>query len=134
MSKLTHFNTSGEAHMVDIGQKAATHRVAVSAGEITMQPETLALIKQGNHKKGDVLGIARIAGIMASVPVLLVLTSILGGFELIVLSMQVGMFAGMTGAMTSSVQWSGVAGQGVIVGLLVQMLLHVADRSLSGDV
>lgn len=66
MSKLTHFNTSGEAHMVDIGQKAATHRVAVSAGEITMQPETLALIKQGNHKKGDVLGIARIAGIMAS--------------------------------------------------------------------
>jgi len=66
MSKLTHFNTSGEAHMVDIGQKSATHRVAVSAGEITMQPETLALIKQGNHKKGDVLGIARIAGIMAS--------------------------------------------------------------------
>jgi len=81
---------------------------------------------------GMLLGM--IAGIMASVPVLLVLTSILGGFELIVLSMQVGMFAGMTGAMTSSVQWSGVAGQGVIVGLLVQMLLHVADRSLSGDV
>ena len=66
MSQLTHFNQSGEAHMVDVGSKDATHRIAVAAGEIHMQPETLALIEQGNHKKGDVLGIARIAGIMAS--------------------------------------------------------------------
>ncbi|NNJ92498.1 MAG: cyclic pyranopterin monophosphate synthase MoaC [Gammaproteobacteria bacterium] len=66
MSPLTHFNPSGEAHMVDVGDKDHTHRIAVAAGEIMMQPDTLALIEQGNHKKGDVLGIARIAGIMAS--------------------------------------------------------------------
>ncbi|MFT5133727.1 MAG: cyclic pyranopterin phosphate synthase [Gammaproteobacteria bacterium] len=66
MSKLTHFNQKGEAHMVNVGDKASTHRVAIAEGKITMQPETLALIAQGNHKKGDVLGIARVAGIMAS--------------------------------------------------------------------
>lgn len=66
MSKLTHFNESGQAHMVDVGDKAITRRVAVAEGRIRMQPETLALIEQGGHKKGDVLGIARIAGIMAS--------------------------------------------------------------------
>jgi cyclic pyranopterin phosphate synthase len=52
--------------MVDVGAKAATHRVAVATGRIEMQPETLALIKSGTAKKGDVLGIARIAGIMAA--------------------------------------------------------------------
>lgn len=66
MSKLTHFNQSGEAHMVDVGEKAITQRTAVTEGFIKMQPETLQLILQGQHKKGDVLGIARIAGIMAS--------------------------------------------------------------------
>jgi len=66
MSQLTHFNQSGEAHMVDVGSKDHTHRTAIAAGEIIMLPQTLALIEQGNHKKGDVLGIARIAGIMAS--------------------------------------------------------------------
>jgi len=66
MSKLTHFNAHGEAHMVDVGDKPATHRVAVAGGQITMLPETLALIIGGGHKKGDVLGIARIAGIMAA--------------------------------------------------------------------
>ena len=66
MSKLTHFNESGEAHMVDVGQKQATHRVAITEGRIQMQPETLALILSGGHKKGDVLGIARVAGIMAA--------------------------------------------------------------------
>lgn len=64
--KLTHFNASGEAHMVDVGQKAETSRRAVAEGRIVMQPATLALIRQGNHKKGDVLGVARIAGIMAA--------------------------------------------------------------------
>jgi len=64
--KLTHFNASGEAHMVDVGQKSVTSRVAVAEGRIVMQPDTLSLIKQGTHKKGDVLGIARIAGIMAA--------------------------------------------------------------------
>lgn len=66
MSDLTHFNQEGHAHMVDVGDKAVTARVAVAAGIITMQPETLRMITQGEHKKGDVLGIARIAAIMAS--------------------------------------------------------------------
>lgn len=66
MSKLTHFNPQGEAHMVDVADKAVTHRRAVARGEIHMQPATLQLIAQGGHKKGDVLGIARIAGIMAA--------------------------------------------------------------------
>jgi cyclic pyranopterin phosphate synthase len=66
MSKLTHFNQSGEAHMVDVGEKAITQRTAVTEGYIEMQPETLRLIIEGRHKKGDVLSIARIAGIMAS--------------------------------------------------------------------
>ncbi len=66
MSKLTHFNQSGEAHMVDVGAKDSTERVAVTAGFIRMQPRTLDLIMQGSHKKGDVLGIARVAGIMAA--------------------------------------------------------------------
>ena len=64
--KLTHFNASGEAHMVDVGQKDVTHRTAVADGRIFMKSETLELIKQGTHKKGDVLGIARVAGIMAA--------------------------------------------------------------------
>lgn len=66
MSKLTHFNELGEAHMVDIGEKKSTARRAVVKGDISMLAETLALITQGKHKKGDVLGIARIAGIMAT--------------------------------------------------------------------
>lgn len=66
MSNLTHFNSRGEAHMVDVGEKNPTHRIAVCEGTITMQAETLDKILQGDHKKGDVLGIARIAGIMAA--------------------------------------------------------------------
>ena len=64
--QLTHFDTSGQAHMVDVGAKQETHRTAVASGSIRMKPETLALILSGNAKKGDVLGIARIAAIMAS--------------------------------------------------------------------
>ena len=66
MADLTHFDAQGKAHMVDISQKDATHRVAEATGRILMQPGTLALIREGGHKKGDVLGIARTAGIMAS--------------------------------------------------------------------
>ena len=66
MSKLTHFNESGEAHMVDIGDKQTTARRAVVKGRISMKAETLVLINEGKHKKGDVLGIARTAGIMAT--------------------------------------------------------------------
>jgi len=66
MSKLTHFDAQGQAHMVDVGGKESTHRVAIAAGEIHMQADTLKTILAGTHKKGDVLGIARIAGIMAA--------------------------------------------------------------------
>ncbi len=66
MTTLTHFNQSGEAHMVDVGDKASTSRIAITSGIIEMLPSTLALIESGEHKKGDVLSIARIAGIMAS--------------------------------------------------------------------
>ena len=65
-SKLTHFDESGQAHMVDVGDKDETHRVAVAVGTIRMQPATLRLIQSGSAKKGDVLGIARIAAIMAT--------------------------------------------------------------------
>lgn len=64
--KLNHFNQRGEAHMVDVGDKAVTQRIAVAEGKINMQAETLQRILQGEHKKGDVLGIARVAGVMAS--------------------------------------------------------------------
>ncbi len=63
---LTHFDPAGQAHMVDVGSKAETHRVAVATGHITMQPQTLALVQSGSAKKGDVLGVARIAAIMAA--------------------------------------------------------------------
>lgn len=63
---LTHFDSSGQAHMVDVGTKSETHRIAIASGNISMLPTTLALIQQGNSKKGDVLGIARIAAIQAS--------------------------------------------------------------------
>jgi len=65
-SKLTHFNESGDAHMVDVGDKAVTARRAVVTGWISMESATLELIESGGHKKGDVLGIARVAGIMAA--------------------------------------------------------------------
>ena len=66
MSKLTHFNEVGEAEMVDVSQKPVTVRTAIATGCITMQEQTLRLIEQGGHKKGDVIGIARVAGIMAA--------------------------------------------------------------------
>ncbi len=65
-SPLTHFDAQGQAHMVDVGAKASTHRVALAQGRITMQPATLALITGGTAKKGDVLGVARLAGIMGA--------------------------------------------------------------------
>ena len=65
-SPLTHFDAQGQAHMVDVGAKTATRRVAVATGLIRMQPDTLALIASGSAKKGDVLGIARLAGIMGA--------------------------------------------------------------------
>jgi cyclic pyranopterin phosphate synthase len=66
MSGLTHFDAAGKARMVDVGDKAATTRVAVAAGRVVMKPETAALVASGTAAKGDVLGVARIAGIMAA--------------------------------------------------------------------
>jgi len=63
---LTHFDAGGQAHMVDVGAKTSTHRIAVARGSIRMKAETLAIIMAGTAKKGDVLGIARIAAIMAA--------------------------------------------------------------------
>ena len=63
---LTHFDAQGQAHMVDVTAKSATHRIAVAQGRIAMSPATLAIILAGSAKKGDVLGIARVAGIMAA--------------------------------------------------------------------
>ena len=66
MAGLTHFDKKGQAHMVDVGQKEITVREAVARGEIRMQPDTLDLILKGRAKKGDVLGVARIAAIMGA--------------------------------------------------------------------
>lgn len=66
MGNLTHFNKQGDVHMVNVGAKNITQRVAIAAGYIQMLPETLEKILEGNNKKGDVLGTARIAGIMAA--------------------------------------------------------------------
>jgi len=63
---LTHFDATGQAHMVDVGSKNETHRIAIASGIIRMKPETLAIIESGTAKKGDVLGIARIAAIMGA--------------------------------------------------------------------
>jgi cyclic pyranopterin monophosphate synthase len=65
-SPLTHFDANGQAHMVDVAEKASTKRVAVARGSIEMQASTWALIASGNAKKGDVLGVARLAGIMGA--------------------------------------------------------------------
>ena len=66
MSDLTHFDTEGRAVMVDVSDKEETERIAIARGEIVMQPETLALIREGGLGKGDVLAVARLAGIMAA--------------------------------------------------------------------
>ena len=66
MSELTHFNEQGRAKMVDVTEKAVTHRTAVAAGEVHMSPETLEKIKSGAMKKGDVLAVAQVAGIQAA--------------------------------------------------------------------
>jgi cyclic pyranopterin monophosphate synthase len=66
MRKLTHFDERGAAHMVDVGDKTSTHRIAVASGRIRMQPATFRLIAAGRAKKGDVLGVARIAAIQAA--------------------------------------------------------------------
>jgi len=75
-----------------------------------------------------------LVGMVSALPLLGILSWVLGGFEIVVLSMQVGMFAGMLGAMTTSSATSDVAFEGMLVGLLVQLLVHAVDRSLGGEV
>jgi cyclic pyranopterin phosphate synthase len=91
MSTLTHFDVQGQAHMVDVAAKQPTHRIAVAQGRIEMLPATLALIASGTAKKGDVLGIARIAGIQGAkrtsdlIPLChpIALTRVAMGFEVV---------------------------------------------------
>ena len=66
MSPMTHFDAQGHAHMVDVGGKISSYRIAIARGRIDMLPTTLAMVDTGNAKKGDVLGIARIAGIQGA--------------------------------------------------------------------
>ena len=66
MNKLTHFDETGQAHMVNVGQKAHTHRIATATGSIQMLKSTFDMVMSGSHKKGDVIGIARIAAIQAT--------------------------------------------------------------------
>ena len=66
MSQLSHLDSQGQAHMVDVGDKAETARTAIAEGRVVMQAETLAIVRAGDAKKGDVLGTARLAGIMAA--------------------------------------------------------------------
>ncbi|MGX5733581.1 cyclic pyranopterin monophosphate synthase MoaC [Bosea thiooxidans] len=66
MSRLSHLDAQGQAHMVDVGDKAETTRIAIAEGSVVMAPETIAIVRDGNAKKGDVLGTARLAGIMAA--------------------------------------------------------------------
>jgi cyclic pyranopterin phosphate synthase len=66
MPELTHFDAAGQAHMVDVGGKEETKRIAIASGSIRMLPDTLALIRGGNAKKGDVIGVARIAAIQGA--------------------------------------------------------------------
>ena len=66
MAEFTHFDTDGNAHMIDVGSKADTNRIAIVEGHLKMQPETLTMITDGAAKKGDVLGVARLAGIMGA--------------------------------------------------------------------
>lgn len=89
-TKLTHFDQSGRARMVDVGEKEITHRVAIASGRVSMHPETVAIIREGRASKGDVLGVAQVAAIMAAkraheiIPMChpLLLTRIEVGFEI----------------------------------------------------
>ncbi len=66
MTGLTHFDQKGDAHMVDVSAKPVTDRIAIAKGRVVMAPETLEIVRQGSAKKGDVLGVARLAGIMGA--------------------------------------------------------------------
>lgn len=135
---LTHFDAQGQAHMVDVGAKPATHRVAVATGRIEMQPATLAIIEAGTAKKGDVLGVARIAGIQAAkktsdlIPLChpLALTRVAVDFEVASLK-----HPGMTGiACTATVETVGQTGVEMEALTAVQIaLLTIYDMCKAVD-
>jgi hypothetical protein len=81
-----------------------------------------------------VMPLGMLVGMASALPLLAILSQVLGGFELLVLSMQVGMFAGMAGAMTGSATVFEVGSEGAMVGLMIQILLHVVDRYVGGEV
>jgi cyclic pyranopterin phosphate synthase len=139
---LTHFDAQGQAHMVDVAAKASTHRVAVAEGRIRMEPATLALIQGGNAKKGDVLGIARIAGIQGAkktselIPLChpLALTRVAVDFELDSNSTSASVLCRATAECTGQTGVEMEALSAVSVGLLtIYDMCKAVDRGMTID-
>lgn len=107
--------------------------VAAAALGVVAATATEALVPSPPHVLVEML-LGMMVGALSALPLLALFSWILGGFEIVVLSMQVGMLAGMMGAMTTSTSFRDVAFEGLIVGLLVQLLIHGVDRSMGGEV
>lgn len=140
MSELTHFNDAGQAHMVNIVVKDITHRIGVAEGFISMSPETFELVKQGNAKKGDVIGIARVASIMASkktselIPLChpIALTRVSVDFELLETTHQIRCIATCETHGRTGVEMEALTA--VQVGLLtIYDMLKAVDRGMTMD-
>ncbi|MBQ8828839.1 MAG: cyclic pyranopterin monophosphate synthase MoaC [Burkholderiaceae bacterium] len=140
MSELTHFNDAGQAHMVNIVAKDITHRIGVAEGFISMSPETFELVKQGNAKKGDVIGIARVASIMASkktselIPLChpIALTRVSVDFELLETTHQIRCIATCETHGRTGVEMEALTA--VQVGLLtIYDMLKAVDRGMKMD-
>lgn len=140
MSGLTHFNDAGQAHMVNIVAKDITHRIGVAEGFISMSPETFELVKQGNAKKGDVIGIARVASIMASkktselIPLChpIALTRVSVDFELLETTHQIRCIATCETHGRTGVEMEALTA--VQVGLLtIYDMLKAVDRGMKMD-
>lgn len=140
MSELTHFNDAGQAHMVNIVAKDITHRIGVAEGFISMSPETFELVKQGNAKKGDVIGIARVASIMASkktselIPLChpIALTRVSVDFELLETTHQIRCIATCETHGRTGVEMEALTA--VQVGLLtIYDMLKAVDRGMTMD-
>jgi cyclic pyranopterin monophosphate synthase len=133
---LTHLNSQGEANMVDVGDKAPTSRTAIAEGMITMLPETFLLLQSGNAKKGDVLGTARLAGIMAAkkthelIPLChpLLLTKVEVKFELLENAVRIEALAKVTGQ--TGVEMEALTAVSVTALTLYDMLKAV-DRTMT---
>ncbi len=137
MAELTHFDSKGHAHMVDVGAKSITHRIARASGVIRMAPETFELVRAGTAKKGDVIGVARVAAIMAAkrtselVPLChpIALTRVAVDFELLEESTSVKCTAQCECAGQTGVEMEALTA--VQVGLLtVYDMLKAVDRGM----